>query len=79
MTVLKPQDDDAQIRLQADLDGVADRLHAEFDEALGADTVTRRLADVVSSRADARILTYLPVLIESEARRALQLLRSAMS
>ncbi len=78
MTVLKPQDD-PQIRLNAELEGVADRLHAEFDAALGYDTVASQLADVVSRLGNAKILTYLPVLIERETRRTLHLRQSSLS
>ena len=78
MTVLKTQDD-PQIRLQTELDSVANRLHTEFDPALGPDAVTRQLAEVMGHFHDARILTYVPVLTERETRSALRLQQSSLS
>ena len=78
MTVLNQQGD-PQLRLQVELDGVADRLHAEFDAALGTDAVAGELTDVLSRFDEARIFTYLPVLAERETRQALRARQSVLS
>jgi len=58
--------------LRAEFARVADRLHAEFDDRAGSALVDQIFTDIASRFRNAKVLTFLPVLVERDARRALK-------
>src|SRR3954452_9296229 len=63
---------DARERLRIEFVQVADRLHAEFDARAGSATVDHAFAAVASRFRGATVLTFVPVLVEREARAILK-------
>jgi hypothetical protein len=54
--------------LQPDLSDVAAQLHRDFDPITGAETVDRVVDDVAARFADARVRTFIPLLVHRYAR-----------
>jgi hypothetical protein len=54
--------------LQPELRDVAEQLHRDFDPITGAETVDRVLDEVAARFADARVRTFLPLLVHRYAR-----------
>jgi len=61
----------ARDQCAAGLAHVAQLLHAEFDEALGASLVDECLAEVTGTFADATVLSFVPLLVRRYAREQL--------
>jgi hypothetical protein len=57
--------------LHPELRDVATRLHAEFDDRLGASTVDRVLDEVAGRFAGAPVRSFVPLLVHRYARHAL--------
>jgi len=73
MTDVDTEDRSAdKTKLSTEMDAVANRLHAEFDEKVGPDTVTTRLAETADRFRAAKVLTFVPVLAERYTRSALR-------
>ena len=72
--------DDPKAQLQNEMADVASRLHAVFDERVGTDSVDEQLAAVMAAGfAEAKILSFVPVLAERAAKRRLTELSGAIA
>jgi hypothetical protein len=63
---------DLEERLRAEFVQVAGRLHAEFDDRAGSVLVDQTFTTVANRFRDAKVLTFVPVLVEREARQLLK-------
>lgn len=63
---------DSQARLQAEFEDVATRLHREFDGIAAPHRVDETFAAIADSYRGARVLTFVPVLVERQVRSALR-------
>ena len=59
--------DEADLR-RDEFEGMSRRLHAEFDDALGSVAIDDAISAVVEEFGDAKVLSFVPVLAEHEAR-----------
>ncbi|HET7659810.1 MAG TPA: hypothetical protein VFK66_05410 [Oryzihumus sp.] len=54
--------------LRTDLHEIAAQLHQDFDDLIGAEVVDRVLDEVAARFVDARVRTFLPLLVHRYAR-----------
>jgi hypothetical protein len=63
---------DPQARLRAEFDDLATRLHREFDGQATPADVDQAFAAIAGRYQDARVLTFVPVLVERQVRSVLR-------
>lgn len=68
---------DSWARFQAEFEDVATRLHRDFDGLASPHRVDETVAAIADSYRDARVLTFVPVLVERQARSVLRSTQSA--
>ncbi len=66
MTMEGPVDESNLLR--DEFEAMARRLHNEFDDALGSAATDAAISAVVEEFGDAKVLSFVPVLAEHEAR-----------